>query len=778
VWAVKVSKPISNKFQNPGQIGSKPYLVVEPAPAERIFGFDSYRLDTAQRVLSRDGVSVPLTPKAFDLLLLLIENQGRLVSKDRLMETIWPDTYVEEKTLAQNVFTLRKTLGLALDGQSYIETVPKHGYRFHAEVTETVRPVELPQAPASTSYPVPMAGTSATMVAALPGGLEQRPPATQLIGRWSTLKRVVFVATCLVVVAGLAFAALRFATRHRPGLANAAFQKFDISRLTNSGQVTAVGLSPDGKFVAFAAGHNGSESLFLRQIDPDTTVEIVPAAAVNFRGITFAPGGGWIYFVTTAPGSFTGTLFKVPMLGGGAQKVTSGSVDSRVALSPDGKRFAFMRWVDNQRNAIWVANADGTGERQLAALSNGSHFNPAGPAWSPDGKSILSGTENLAGGGAKAGLTALDTSTGSAHELNAGEWNWIGQTAWLADGSGFTFTAWNPASETMSDQIWLMTYPSGVRRRITSDIDGYLGVDVSADARTIVATASAPDRALWVAPAGDVSRAAKISSGAGELYTDHLGLNWMPDGRVIGSSKQGGGKPQIVITAGDGSAPRPLTNDPSANYQPVVSADGRYIAFISDRTGIEQLWRMDPNGENAVLASPTRGVRSPSLPSDGQWIVYEGNVPSDPTIWRVPVGGGDPIQVSKERAYLPAVSPDGKTIACLFPTDDQAVGKLTLLDFTDGHLVKQFDRLVSRKTPALVWSPDGRTVTYIVSDNATSNVWGQLIDGGAPRAITSWTSDQIYRFAWSRDGRLLCERGSTLTDVILIRGRSDDEEKR
>src|SRR5215470_11364855 len=95
-----------------------------------LYEFGPFRLDAAERLLMRDGQAVPLTPKVFDTLLLLIESRGRLIEKSEFMNTLWPDTFVEEVTLAGNISELRRVLGDRTNGTRYIETVPKRGYRF------------------------------------------------------------------------------------------------------------------------------------------------------------------------------------------------------------------------------------------------------------------------------------------------------------------------------------------------------------------------------------------------------------------------------------------------------------------------------------------------------------------------------------------------------------------------------------------------------------------------------------------------------------------------
>jgi DNA-binding winged helix-turn-helix (wHTH) protein len=100
------------------------------------YNFGSFRLDQVERMLLRNGVKVPLTltPKVFDILLTLVQNAGRLVTKEDLLQRVWPDTFVEEANLSVNVATIRKALAEG-DGESeYIETLPKRGYRFVAKV--------------------------------------------------------------------------------------------------------------------------------------------------------------------------------------------------------------------------------------------------------------------------------------------------------------------------------------------------------------------------------------------------------------------------------------------------------------------------------------------------------------------------------------------------------------------------------------------------------------------------------------------------------------------
>lgn len=101
-----------------------------------LYEFFEFRLDPGQRILIRHGEQVTLTPKVFDTLVFLVQNSGRVLEKDELMKALWPESFVEEGNLSQNIFVLRKILGDDQNGHSFIQTIPRRGYKFVASVKE------------------------------------------------------------------------------------------------------------------------------------------------------------------------------------------------------------------------------------------------------------------------------------------------------------------------------------------------------------------------------------------------------------------------------------------------------------------------------------------------------------------------------------------------------------------------------------------------------------------------------------------------------------------
>ena len=99
---------------------------------KRLYSFGPFQLNTSEQLLLRDGQALPLKPKVFEVLAVLVQNSGRVVCKDELMKQVWADSFVEEGNLAVSIFEIRKALGGSENGHRYIETIPRRGYRFVA----------------------------------------------------------------------------------------------------------------------------------------------------------------------------------------------------------------------------------------------------------------------------------------------------------------------------------------------------------------------------------------------------------------------------------------------------------------------------------------------------------------------------------------------------------------------------------------------------------------------------------------------------------------------
>ena len=544
-----------------------------------------------------------------------------------------------------------------------------------------------------------------------------------------------------------------------------------LQRLTASGKAWDAAISPDGKWVAHVKSDAGQRSLWLRQVVTTSDTQIVPPSPQTYYGITFSKDGNYIYYVQGEPNNpATRHLYQVPVLGGASRKVIE-NVSSPVSFSPDGSRLAFTRYSVLGETALVVANADGTGESKVAVrkVTDGL-YTSGGPSWSPDGKRLAALVTVGPSDEAMAGNIVVEAQIEGGAERPITSEKWppasTGQVAWLTDGSGLVVIAFDQG--TASHQIWHVSYPAGEVRKITNDLNNYNRLSLTADSSALVTVQTEGEMNLWVAPQGDAGRAKQISSGKSD---GQQGVSWMPDGRIVYTSR-GSGLDDIWSMEQDGKNQRQLTANARSNRYPWATSDGRYILFTSTRArGSRIVWRMDPDGGNLKQLTEGPGDQFAQSSPDGRWVVFQSAV-TGARAWKVSIDGGEPVRLSDKWAANPTVSPDGNLIACFYREDQpNAPIKVAIIPFAGGDPVKVLDIPHTVNGPAgLRWTPDGRALTYIDTINGVSNIWSLPLDGGPPKQLTNFKTDQIFWFDFSRDGKnLAVSRGKQTSDVILIR---------
>jgi Tol biopolymer transport system component/DNA-binding winged helix-turn-helix (wHTH) protein len=733
------------------------------------YEFGDFRLDAAKRLLLREGVVVPLTPKAFDVLLLLVSRQGHVVSKEELMNRVWPDTIVEENNLNVNVSLLRKTLGEKPNDHQFIVTVPGLGYQFVAEVRsvggENGGAEARSRKTSNSAFSPPrhflLRHETETHAAKATAPMSSAEFFRSEIKRHKRSVVVAFAASA-VALAGIGFELYKFIGSNRSvGSPTAALQKIKLAKLTGTGKAIHAAITPDGRYLVHVVANAGQQSLWLRQVATTSDKEIVPPSNYEYGGLTFSHDGNYLYYTGGRKVQQYGELYRMPILGGTARKLIE-DIDSPISLSPDDKRLAFVRGYPSETESdLIVANADGSGEQRLARRKGGAF---TGPAWSPDGKELAWVNESDGGGMSVFGVRVED---GAQTLLTSRTWFQIGRLAWLSDGAGLIMTA--AEQESAPQQVWHLSYPGGEARRITNDLSNYQDVTLTADCTVLVTVLFDQLSNVWTtAPSVEENRAAQVSSN----NSDGLGgISWTPDGEIVYASNVSGNE-DIWIVGADGKNQRQLTTDTGRNYDPAVSSDGRYIVFVSDRTGPENLWRMEIDGSNQRLLT-NNGAGRPNCSPDGRWVVFaSADSAGNPRISRVSIDGGSPVQLTNHTSGRPVISPDGKQIVCGYFDDSDEQNsrwKYALIPFEGGEPIKMFEIPPTVPFSArFIWSLDGR-LTYIDQRNGVSNIWSQPIDGSPPKQLTKFKSGRIFQFAWSRDGKWLAlARGAVTSDVVLI----------
>ncbi|HEX6323309.1 MAG TPA: protein kinase, partial [Vicinamibacterales bacterium] len=576
------------------------------------------------------------------------------------------------------------------------------------------------------------------------------------------------VAAAIVVIAAAGVGAWLWNGGGAPAApADRPFDAIRLTRLTTTGTAGLAAMSLDGRYVAHVSIREGQQSLWLRQIATTSNVEVVPPANVRYTGLTFSPDGNHLYYATYAGADNIANLYQVPILGGGARLILE-DVDTSITFSPDGREFAFIRgYPDTGKSAIVVAGADGGNARDFIVRDRPMQYTLMGIAWSPDGKRLAAtgrNTEELRGQ-----IAIVDVQAKTETILPTPDWRQISRVAWLPDGSGLLVNAQESAGES-SNQIFLVSYPSGESRRLTNDLTSYSGLSVAPDGRSFVAIRNERRSAIWTMGSDNAAGASAITA---EAAADEggQGIAWTPDGRIVYTT-EAGGNPDVWIMHADGSRRVQLTTNPGLDMSPRVTSDGRYVVYVSDRDGAMRIWRMALDGSGATRLSPDVVARPRvNLSADGGWVYYN-ETRGDSR--RVSVEGGDAVPVLSPEVvgklteplppgfHEPMPSPDGQWLAGHYST---AQGERIAVFPGSGGAIQLLDTV----PPTAQWTGDSRGFVYIDTRGGVSNVVRRLITAPAAVPVTQFTAEQIFNYAMSHDHRRLAVvRGRLSSDVVLV----------
>lgn len=712
----------------------------------RFYEFDSFLLDAERRELMREGEVVALMPKVFDTLLVFVQNRGRVLEKNELMETLWADSFVEEANLTQNVSTLRRILGETPHEKKYIMTIPGRGYRFVAEVQEL---------PNETTDVVIHEKIRARLTIEKESANELQKTELKLIAppqpKKSYWKFIIAGILTLIVLSGFYWFLVR--PKNTVELTN-----FKPTRLTTTGKTKRAAISPDGKYIAYAAQDGTMMSLWLRQTATGANVNIIPSATRGYIGLTFSHTGEYLYCVYGEEG-VPAKLIRIASLGGSEMQLSE-DIDSPVALSPDESQIAFLRgFPDTKEIALIIAGSDGSSERKVLARPNTEGFLLfTNPIWTNDGQKIISVVKNKQ----FVELVEIDTVSGNLKTIGSKKWAQIERMALTPDGLSLIFTA--AEDDASPQQIWQMSYESGEARKITNDLSSYSDLTLTADGKNLVTLESDKQSNIFVVSKDDFSLDKQIT---GTNYEGAGGLSFTPDRKIVYAA-QNNGVSDLWMADADGANAKQLTFNAGNNQFPAVSPDGRFIAFSSNRTGIQNLWLMKTDGGPARPLTNGASDSFPVWSPDGRWIFYQSRIDAIPNIFKIPVEGGEAIRLTNKISGRPTVSPDGNLFACLYREETLKSQKLAIFSVNGGAPQKQIE--LSKTSAPLVWAADGQAITFISARGKSSNIWSQAIEGSEAKQITNFNGEQIFWFAWSKDFQTLAvSRGTIKSDAFMLR---------
>ena len=532
-----------------------------------------------------------------------------------------------------------------------------------------------------------------------------------------------------------------------------------MKQFTNTETSVIAAISPDGKLVAHVEEQNGKQRLVVTSASTSGwSIAVPPEDGVKYLGITFSRDGAYLYF-TRVENNGPGNLYRLAWPGNNPVQIKTG-VDSPISLSPNGDRFAFVRYIRETQYLLIVSTIDGSNEEVLATRTGSNKLSVHGPAWSPDGNTVVCPQISWEPYYHEK-LVAFDVNNKSEREIPGQSWFQVLQVGWREDMTSLVINA--RASNSSPFGLWRIQLPDGAAEQITRDLGEYQGVSIAGGNIVTIKTIQSWD--LWVSKRGNVKKMTHITSGGGFRY----GLTWTSRGKIVYSSLAQE-KFNILRINPDGSDPVQLTIDAGDNYNPAASAYGRYIVFTSDRDKRFNIWRMNADdGSDPVQLTFTDANFYPSCSSDNQWVAFDNQTDSKMSVWKVPLQGGQPVKIG-DQYRMPVFSPDNQYVACRYNEDSDA-SDVAIFPAQGGPALR-YIKVPKQEAQVVRWLRDGRQLTYVKNVDGYSNIWSIDLDTGAEKQLTNFNSDQIYAYAWSPDYKQVAsQRGTKISDVTIISER-------
>lgn len=735
---------------------------------QSFYEFESFRLNIAERQLLNNDVAVPLTPRAFDVLAVLVEHSGHLVEKDELLRVVWADSFVEEANLARIIYTLRKVLGENETGGKFIETVAKKGYRFVAKVQASDKrsassSVETePKAAGSIIETESQSTANPTNQAAgeTVDPTENRSPVRQRPVR----KLFIFGLGGILLIAVLSLGFYMFSKAEN---VNNRFRQLKFSRLTNNGNIKLLTVSPDGKFMAFVSDEKDGVSISVRQLEMSNSINLVPPKKGHFSFLTFSPDGAFIYYGFYSGEKPDTEIYSVPTLGGMIRKFPN-LIAYWMSFAPDGKRFAHV--VSNMlkgEKALVINSLEGTERKILTTRKTPRSFNVTEQscAWSPDGKMIAVIGNEVEAEAKFSVIIGVDAADGSEKPLSAKRWSYIHSVQWLKDGSGLIVTGSDDGQS--QNQIWFVSATTGQTQLLTNDLYNYSFIGVTADSRQLIAQQETQTSSFWFGSLGDDLKDFKeIISETGTLDT----IVWTTDNRIIFRSNADGHSNLWTMRA-DGSQRKQLTVDAKVDARGLcVTPDGKRVIFPSGKNGKVNLWSIETDGGEVRQLTDGDGEYYPLCSPDNRSVIYQKGFGFgvNSTIWKTSLtSGGEPVQLTSQFSMRPFLSADGRRLAFFYLTDE--VWWIGIMSAEGGRIEQSIEVPEGVPDRLGLWSPDGKSILLVVNKGGVGNVWQLPLDQSSPRQITNFNSLRIEHFFLTDTGKkLVVTRTVTSNDVVSL----------
>jgi eukaryotic-like serine/threonine-protein kinase len=674
-----------------------------PSPRPRRIAFDNFEVDLRSGEIRKNGSRIRLQAQPFQVLVLLLENPGEVVSREEICRELWPkDTFVDfEHSLAAAVNKIREALGDAADNPRYIETLPKRGYRFIGKIKPNapveIKVAELLRSPGS-SEPRPALEALPT-TAPSPGPSTTAPPRV----KWLTISLAAFA---LILLTAGTVAWLRFKRSPPPAASPEASlppaSQPSLTQLTDfADSAVSPALSPDGRILAFIRGPDTfmtTGEIYAKLLPDGQPVQLTHDSLTKMSP-QFSPDGSTLFYTVFALNEFN--TWTVPVLGGEARQIFP---NTGGLTWIDSDHLLFSEFVSGIHMAIVTSNSTRDQSRQvyLPPRDRGMAHRSA---ISPNHKWVLL-VEMDNGGWLPCRLVPFDASSPGKS---------VGPP-----GAACTYVAWSPDQTWMyfssnaggSYHIWRQRFPDGVPQQLTSGATEEEGIAVAPDGASLLTSLGLSQSTLWVR---DAKGEHQISS---EGFAEYP--KFSRDGKKLyymvhrnGTPGQSSSQELWVADLDAGRSARLLPGILLSDYD--VSPDGTQVVFSAvDSEHRSHLWLASLN-----FGFPSRPFQSAVNDDQPHWassgyIYFRAAEGKLNFLFRMRSDGSERAKVLPNPILdLQGVSPDGRWVIVAQPESDGPSGRIVANPLDGGSPVT-----VCPGSCTALWSLDEKSFSITMSTSA------------------------------------------------------------
>ena len=654
------------------------------------YQFDDVEVRPGSFEVVKAGSALALEPKSIRVLLHLLENRDRTVTKEELFQAVWRETAVTDNALTRVIAQLRRELGDDARQPRYIQTVPTLGYRFVSDVRMVPN------------------GTSAGAKA-----------------KGSERARVLTLGAALAILA--AIGSFLLSKRLTSKAADAPDVRQAQQLTTSSGLDMSPSFSPDGRSIAYSSDRSGRFEIYARPIQgnlPET--QLTTGGDQNVQPV-WSPDGQSIAYHSVVKGG----IWIVPAAGGQPRQVTK--IGSQPAWSPDSAQIAYRSedmfslaptdLISTGKSAIFAVSAAGGVPRRLTSPKAPDVWHVF-PSWSPDGSRILFAAYS----NREAELWTARTDGSGASRIASLASAVYFSPIYSANGDRIFYATYSRAREFGIWQIRLKrdgNSADGEPIELTrSGTTMPRDLTLSRDGKHLAYTSSTMSSNLWRLM---VDASGNAKGGASSLYKDVVfrtsSSSFSPDGqRVAFFARLFGGQGNIWLINADGSGAFQLTDSPGMDMMPSWTPDSSAVVYMRHTKSGAQLWRKSISDRSETVVADGRQVAGwPRLSRQGTEVAYHRVDGGIANLWSLSIRTGETRQLTHdaEGAGFPAWSPDGRLIAFQLTRGENSF--LATVD-RDGRNLSQLNSDPVHNW-CFSWSPDGRKILFAGFRDGAWNLW-------------------------------------------------------